>query len=312
MTDKNNQTSGQNSGQRFGAVALLGATNAGKSTLINALVGEKVSIVSRKVQTTRFQIRAILTHDNSQIVLVDTPGFFKPARKFDRAMIASAWQSLDDVEAVAFLVDASRPFSHKKQGAYLEKIAQTVDERNRILILNKVDQTKKENLLKMAVDINALCPFDQTFMISALNNDGVADIKKWCANAMPEGEWVYGDDELTTLPNRLLAAEITREKIYDRLHQELPYKMAVITESFTESDDKKGLAIRQVVVIEDKNHKGIVLGRQGQTLKTIGSAARAELIDIFQCPVHLELFVQHRQNWLDKDEAFIEYGYDDI
>ena len=302
----------QNTTKRFGAVALLGATNAGKSTLINALMGEKVSIVSRKVQTTRFQIRAILTHEQSQIVMVDTPGFFKPSRKFDRAMIAAAWQALDDVEVAAFLIDAARPFDQRKQQEYLEKIAKATDEENRILILNKVDEAKKDNLLKIASAINAICPFARTFMVSALNNDGVDDIKNWMADAMPEGEWVYPEDELTTLPNRLLAAEITREKIYDRLHQELPYKMAVITEEFAESRDKKGLAIRQVIVIEDKRHKGIVLGRQGQTLKIIGSAAREELMDIFQCSVHLELFVQHRENWLDKDEAFLEYGYGDI
>lgn len=300
-----------NKTKRFGAVALIGATNAGKSTLTNALIGEKVSIVSRKVQTTRFQIRAILIHKASQIVLVDTPGFFKPTRKFDRAMVAAAWQSLDDVEVAAFLIDAARPFDMRKQQDYLEKIAKTVDEPNRILILNKVDEAKKDNLLKIAASVNAVCPFARTFMVSALNNDGVDDIKNWIADAMPEGEWVYPEDELTTLPDRLLAAEITREKIYDRLHQELPYKMAVITEAFAESHDKKGIAIRQVVVIEDKRHKGIVLGKQGQTLKIIGSAAREELMDIFQCPVHLELFVQHRENWLDKDEAFLEYGYNE-
>jgi len=298
--------------KKFGAVALLGATNAGKSTLINSLVGEKVSIVSRKVQTTRFQIRAILTHQQSQIVLVDTPGFFKPSRKFDRAMIAAAWQSLDDVEIIAFLIDAARPFDLKKQQVYLEKIAQTVNEENRILILNKVDMASKNNLLKISATMNAICPFARTFMVSALNNDGITDIKDWIAHAMPEGEWIYPEDELTTLPNRLLAAEITREKIYDRLHQELPYKMAVVTEEFIQTHDRKSISIRQVVVIEDKRHKGIVLGRQGQTIKIIGSAARAELMDIFQCPVHLELFVQHRENWLDKDEAFLEYGYDNI
>lgn len=296
-------------GKRFGAVALIGATNAGKSTLINGLVGEKVSIVSRKVQTTRFQIRAIMTYGPAQIVLVDTPGFFKPSRKFDRAMIAAAWQSLDDVDAAAFLVDASRPFDRKVQSAYLEKIAADTAENTRILILNKVDKAKKENLLRLTAEINALCPFERTFMISALSGDGVGDIREWMAAAMPEGDWAYPEDELTTLPNRLLAAEITREKIYDRLHQELPYRIAVQTETFAPSGDGKGIAIRQVVIIEDKKHKGIVLGRQGQTLKIIGSAARADMAEIFQCPVHLELFVQHRENWLDKDEAFIEYGY---
>lgn len=298
--------------ERFGGVALVGATNAGKSTLINAMVGEKVAITSRKVQTTRFQIRAILTYEQSQIVLIDTPGFFKPRRKFDRAMIASAWQSLDEVEIVAFLVDASKPFDKRKQMPYIEKIAADKDESHRILILNKVDQANKTALLQMAQEINTKCPFAAIFMVSALQNDGVSDIIKWCAQNVPAGEWGYPADELTTLPNRLLAAEITREKIYNRLHQELPYRIAVQTEAFEQSDNKKGLAIRQVVIIEDDKHKGIVLGKQGQTLKTIGSESRAELTELFGCPVHLELFVQHRAHWLDKDEAFAEYGYDAV
>jgi GTP-binding protein Era len=292
--------------KRFGGVALVGATNAGKSTLLNAMIGEKLAITSRKVQTTRFQIRAILTKDQSQIVFIDTPGFFKPRRKFDRAMIATAWQSLDDVEVAALLIDASKPFDQSKQMAYITKIMESKDEDNRILILNKVDDANKMKLLEMAQKIQSLCPFSQIFMVSALNNDGVQDIVKWCANAMPLGEWVYDADELTTMPSRILAAEITREKIYDRLHQELPYQMAVETEAFEDADNKKGLAIRQVIIIEDNKHKGIVLGRAGATLKIIGSEARAEMADIFQCPVHLELFVQHRANWLDKDEAFID------
>lgn len=225
-------------------------------------------------------------------------------------MIAAAWQSLDDVEIVAFLVDASKPFDKRKNMEYLEKIAKDKDEAHRILILNKVDAVHKIQLLKIAQEINALCPFAAIFMVSALNNDGVADVVKWCADHVPEGEWAYPEDELTTLPNRLLAAEITREKIYDRLHQELPYRIAIETEAFDESDNKKGLAIRQVIIIEDEKYKGIVLGKQGQTLKIIGSEARAELMDLFGCPVHLELFVQHRANWLDKDEAFLDYGFE--
>lgn len=292
--------------KRFGGVALVGATNAGKSTLVNAMVGEKIAIVSRKVQTTRFQIRGILTHKNSQILLIDTPGFFKPRRKFDRAMIASAWQSLDDVEIAAFLVDASKPYDAKKQSAYLEKIAASKDENHRILILNKVDEANKKSLLTTAQKIHETCPFAQIFMISALNNDGVKDVIEWCANTVPEGDWVYEEDDLTTLPSRLLAAEITREKVYDRLHQELPYQIAIETEAFKEADNGNGYVIRQIVIIEDKKHKGIVLGKQGQTLKAIGSAARQDLMEIFECPIHLELFVQHRERWLDKDEAFID------
>jgi GTP-binding protein Era len=290
--------------QKFGAVALIGATNAGKSTLTNAMVGEKIAITSHKVQTTRFQIRGILTKDNAQIVLVDTPGFFKPRRKFDRAMIGAAWQALDDVEIVAFLIDASKPFDERKQGAYLEKIINATDVENRILILNKVDEAPKKRLLEIAGKINQTCAFDQTFMVSALNGSGVDDIVDYCAKKIPDGEWVYEEDDLTTLPNKLLAAEITREKIYDRLHQELPYKIAVETEEYKPSDNGVGLAISQIVILENKKHKSIVLGKQGQTLKAIGSQARAELKEIFECPVHLTLYVQHRENWMDKDEAF--------
>jgi len=291
--------------QKFGAIAFIGATNAGKSTLTNAMVGEKVAITSHKVQTTRFQIRGILTHEKSQIVLVDTPGFFKPRRKFDRAMITAAWDALEDVEIAAFLIDASRPYNEAKQSHYLDKILKMTAEENRILILNKVDETPKKRLLEIAAKVNQACPFDQTFMISALKGAGVSDIVQYCADKVPGGEWVYDSQDLTTMPNRLLAAEITREKIYDRLHQELPYKIAVETEDYKPSDDGKGIAISQIIIIEDKKHKSIVLGKQGQTLKKIGLQAREELMELFQCPVHLQLYIQHRENWMDKDEAFI-------
>ena len=290
--------------KKFGAVALIGATNAGKSTLTNALVGEKVAIISHKVQTTRFQIRGIAMYENSQIVLIDTPGFFKPRRKFDRAMIAAAWQSLEDVEICAYLIDASKPFSMGRHKEYLDRITKETEETNRILILNKVDCAPRKNLLMIAAKMNEACPFAQTFMVSALTGSGVEDVKKYLASQMPEGEWVYPPDDLTTLPDRLLAAEITREQIYARLHKELPYHIAVETEDYGPSDDGKGIAISQVVIIEDKKHKPIVLGKQGQTLKIIGAEARAELSKLFGCPVHLKLFVQHRDNWLDKDEAF--------
>ena len=293
--------------QKFGAVALIGATNAGKSTMTNALVGEKVAIISHKVQTTRFQIRGILVEGNSQIVLVDTPGFFKPRRKFDRAMIAAAWQSLEDVEICAYLIDAAKPFSLNRHKAYLDKIMEETEEENRILILNKVDCAPRKNLLSIAAQANEYCAFNRVFMVSALNGSGINDIKTYLAEQMPEGEWVYEADDLTTLSDRMLASEITREQIYARLHQELPYKIAVETEDYGPSDNGDGIAISQIIIIEDKKHKSIVLGKQGQTLKTIGSEARKELMQIFDCPVHLKLFVQHRENWLDKDEAFIAF-----
>lgn len=290
--------------KKFGAVGLIGATNAGKSTLTNALVGEKVAIISHKVQTTRFQIRGIMIEGASQIVLIDTPGFFQPRRKFDRAMIAAAWQSLEDVDICAYMIDASRPFAMNRHKDYLDKIAKETTEANRILVLNKVDCAPRKNLLHIAAAINEACPFAQTFMISALTGSGVQDVRAYLAAHMPEGEWVYPADDLTTLPDRLLTAEMTREKIYARLHKELPYHIAVETESYEPSDDGKGIAISQVVIIEDKKHKPIVLGKQGQTLKTIGTDARQELSALLQCPVHLKLFVQHRENWMEKDEAY--------
>jgi GTP-binding protein Era len=289
--------------KRFGAVALIGATNAGKSTLTNALVGEKVAITSHKVQTTRFQVRGIAIHEQSQMMLIDTPGFFQPRRKFDRAMIAAAWDSLEDVDACLYLIDASKPFSLKKHQDYLDVLLKETREDARILVLNKVDQAPRKNLPVIAATMNEACPFAKTFMVSALSGDGVKDIKGSLAAMMPLGEWAYEGDTLTTLPDRLLAAEITREQVYARLHKELPYHIAVETEEYGESNDGKGIALSQIIIIENKKHKPIILGKQGQTLKAIGSEARAELSRLHGCPVHLKLFIQHRPNWMDKDEA---------
>ena len=293
----------QDKPQKFGAIALIGATNAGKSTLVNAMVGEKVAITSHKVQTTRFQIRGIALHENAQMVLVDTPGFFKPRRAFDRAMVATAWQSIEDVEVVAFLVDVSKPIDTQKQMEYMDRIKSMTKTEDRILILNKVDTAPRTRLLQAAQELNALCPFDQTFMVSALTGSGVADVVQYCASRMPEGPWVYDADDVTTLPNLIFAAEITREKIYERLHRELPYHIAVETEKFEPSDNGQGYAISQIIILENEKHKPILLGKGGQTLKTIGSLARQDMMEAFQCPVHLNLFVQHRERWLDKDEA---------
>ena len=286
---------------------MIGATNAGKSTLTNAMVGEKIAITSHKVQTTRFQIRGIAMHETAQIVIIDTPGFFKPRRAFDRAMIAAAWDALEDVEITAFLVDASKPFDEGKQKPYLDKIIGETQTENRILILNKVDQAAKDTLLTLTARLNALCAFDRTFMVSALTGSGVSDILDYCAKTLPEGEWVYDPDEVTTLPARVMASEITREKIYERLHQELPYKIAVETERFEPADNGKGYAISQLVIIEDKKHKPIILGKGGQTLKTIGTMAREAMMMCFECPIHLHLHIQHRERWMDKAEAFSQF-----
>jgi GTPase len=289
---------------RSGFVALLGATNAGKSTLVNRLVGTKVSIVSHKVQTTRALIRGIVTKDRTQIVLIDSPGIFTPKRRLDRAMISTAWQGAGDADIILFIVDAERGFSGDA-GAILASLK---DKKQRAaLVLNKVDRVEPPKLLALTTEANASVQFERTFMISALNGSGCDDLLNWLASALPQGPWFYPDDQVTDLPMRSLAAEITREKLFERLHQELPYASHVETEKWEEM--KNGdVRIQQVIYVQRESQKKIVLGHQGGTIKAIGQAARIELAEILEQKVHLFLFVKVRENWGDDPERYREMG----
>jgi GTPase len=291
---------------RSGFVALLGATNAGKSTLVNQLIGSKVSIVSHKVQTTRALIRGILTAGVAQIVLVDTPGIFKPRRRLDRAMISSAWLGAKDADIVLFIVDAERGFAGDT-GAILDSLK---DSKNRnVLVLNKVDRVEPPKLLELATYASTTVNFEKVFMISALNGSGCKDMINWMSEAVPHGPWYYPEDQISDLPMRNLAAEITREKLYDRLHQELPYHSHVETEKWEEM--KNGdVRIQQVIYVERESQKKIVLGHKGGTIKAIGQASRTDLAAILEQKVHLFLFVKVRENWGDDPERYREMGLD--
>ena len=288
---------------RAGFVALIGAPNAGKSTLMNRLVGTKVSIVTHKVQTTRAIIRGIATHDNAQIVFVDTPGIFKPRRKLDEAMVVTAWGGAKDADLVALLIDAERGVTDEV-AAILRGLSEV--RQPKILILNKIDAVAREKLLELTAKANELAGFDRTFMVSALKGDGCSDLMEYLAQAMPQGPFLYPEDDVSDLPMRQLAAEITREKLYLRLHQELPYASHVETESWKETD--KGVRIDQAIYVERDSQKKIIIGKRGETIKAISTAARKELTEILEKPVHLFLFVKVRENWVNDPERYREMG----
>ena len=291
---------------RSGFVALIGAPNAGKSTLLNQLVGTKVSIVTHKVQTTRALVRGIATHGAAQIVFVDTPGIFRPRRRLDRAMVTTAWGGARDADLVLVLIDAERGIKGDA-AAILENLDGV--RQPKVLVLNKVDRVKRENLLKLAADANDKVAFERTFMVSALTGSGCADLLDWLAERLPQGPWYYPEDQISDLPMRQLAAEITREKLYLRLHQELPYSSHVETEKWEERQDGS-VRIEQVIYVERDSQKKIVLGHKGETIRAIGEAARKEIGDILEQPVHLFLFVKVRENWGDDPERYREMGLD--
>jgi len=301
MTD---ETLGQQTATRCGFVALIGAPNVGKSTLVNALVGSKVTIVSRKVQTTRALIRGIVIEDNAQIILVDTPGIFAPRRRLDRAMVSTAWSGAHDADLVCVLLDAKAGIDEEAQAilAKLESVAHP-----KILVLNKVDLVQREKLLAIAQAANERIRFEHTFMISALSGDGVDDLRRTLAQMVPEGPFHYPEDQMSDAPMRHLAAEITREKIYSHLHQELPYQSTVETESWTDRKDKS-VRIEQTIYVERESQRKIVLGKGGVTIKSIGAQARAEIAEIMGVPVHLFLFVKVRENWGDDPDRYREMG----
>jgi GTPase len=291
---------------RCGFVALIGAPNVGKSTLVNALVGSKVTIVSRKVQTTRALIRGIVIEDNAQIILVDTPGIFSPKRRLDRAMVSTAWSGAHDADLVCVLLDAKAGIDEEAE-AILAKLA-TV-KHPKILVLNKIDLIPREKLLALAQAANDRMKFENTFMISALSGDGVDDLRKTLAKMVPPGPFHYPEDQMSDAPMRHLAAEITREKIYRQLHQELPYQSTVETDSWTERKDKS-IRIEQTIFVERESQRKIVLGKGGATIKSIGADSRKEIAEIVGVPVHLFLFVKVRENWGDDPDRYREMGLD--
>lgn len=292
--------------RRCGFVALIGAPNAGKSTLLNALVGTKVSIVSRKVQTTRGLVRGIAIEGSSQIVFVDTPGIFAPRRRLDRAMVASAWSGAGEADVVALLVDTCRGLD-EEANAILAALSAFPNPK--VLILNKIDAVLRPTLLALAADANAKLGFAETFMISALKGQGLQRLREKLAALMKPGPWLYPEDQIADAPLRSLAAEITREKMFERLHDELPYQTTVETESWTEQKDGSA-RIEQTIYVTRDAHKKIVIGEQGKMIKSIGSAARRDIAEAAEQPVHLFLFVKVRENWMDDPERYRQMGLD--
>ncbi|NGO53963.1 GTPase Era [Allomesorhizobium camelthorni] len=289
---------------RSGFVALIGAPNAGKSTLVNQLVGAKVSIVTHKVQTTRAIVRGIATHKNAQIVFVDTPGIFRPRRRLDQAMVTTAWGGAKDADVVLVLIDAERGIKGDAD-AMLTNLADV--RQPKILVLNKLDRVKPESLLALAATANERVDFQRTFMVSALTGAGCDAILDHLAETLPVGPWFYPEDQISDLPMRQLAAEITREKLYLRLHQELPYSSHVETEKWEEKPDGS-VRIEQVIYVERDSQKKIVLGHKGETIRSIGQAARKDIGEILEQKVHLFLFVKVRENWGDDPERYREMG----
>lgn len=292
-------------GQRCGFIAVIGAPNAGKSTLVNALVGAKVSIVSHKVQTTRVPVRGIATEGEAQLVFIDTPGLFAPRRRLDQAMVEAAWGGTRDADVVVLLVDAAKGLEEDVE-RILDKLKDARE--TLVLVLNKIDRVAaKETLLALAATLQNRAPFKDVFMISALAGDGVADLRRYLAAHVPEGPWHYPAEDISDAPLRLLAAEITREKIYNRLHDEVPYATTVETTSWQERKDRS-VRIEQTIYVARDGQKAIVLGKGGQTIKQISTEARQELAGILERPVHLFLFVKVRAGWQDDPERYREMG----
>ncbi|MGH1453755.1 MAG: GTPase Era [Paracoccaceae bacterium] len=293
---------------RAGFVALIGEPNAGKSTLTNRMVGAKVSIVTHKVQTTRARIRGVAIEGDAQIVFVDTPGLFQPRRRLDRAMVAAAWGGAADADIVVLLIEAHRGITDGVE-RIIEGLADIGKGRKVALAINKIDRVQSEVLLKLASDLNERFDFVQTFMISAERGHGVDALREWLAGELPEGPWLYPEDQIADLPMRMIAAEMTREKLTLRLHQELPYQLTVETEGWEERKDGSA-RIDQIVYVMRDGHKGIILGNKGETIKAISKASREELEEFLGRRVHLFLQVKVRANWLEESERYTEMGLD--
>ncbi len=293
---------------RAGFIALIGEPNAGKSTLLNRMVGAKVSIVTHKVQTTRARIRGVAIEGEAQLVFVDTPGLFEPRRRLDRAMVAAAWGGAADADIVVLLVEAHRGVTEGVE-RILEKLGEIAHGRPVALAINKIDRVRAETLLGLTQELNDRFPFARTFLISAEKGHGTDDLRRWLAETLPEGPWLYPEDQIADLPLRTIAAEITREKLTLRLHQELPYQLTVETESWQERDDGS-VRIDQVIYVARDGHKGIVLGRRGETVKAVSQAARAELEEFLGRRVHLFTQVKVRPGWQEEAERYAQIGLD--
>ena len=293
---------------RSGFVALIGEPNAGKSTLLNKMVGAKISIVTHKVQTTRTRIRGVSIDDQSQIIFVDTPGLFEPRRRLDRAMVAAAWSGVADSDITLLLVEAHRGLTEG-----VEKIISSIFETGLngklALVINKIDKVDVNDLLSLSKEINASYPFTETFMISAEKGKGVDDLKRWLGSNLPEGPWLYPDDQISDMPLRMIAAEITREKLTLRLHQELPYQLTVETEKWEEKPDKS-VRIEQMIYLSRSGHKGIVLGKKGETIKAVSIASRLSIEEFLGSKVHLFLRLKVREKWMEETERYSEMGLD--
>ncbi len=293
---------------RAGFVALIGEPNAGKSTLLNRMVGAKVSIVTHKVQTTRARIRGVAIEGESQLVFVDTPGLFQPKRRLDRAMVAAAWGGAADADVIVLLIEAHRGIT-----AGVKNILKGLDDigegRTIALAINKIDKVQSETLLQLTQEMNDRYPFVETFMISAEKGHGVKQLREWLAARVPEGPWLYPEDQIADLPMRMIAAEMTREKLTLRLHQELPYQLTVETEEWEERKDGSA-RVDQIIYVMRDGHKGIILGKKGETIKAVSQAARAELEEFMDRKIHLFLQVKVRPNWLEEKERYSEMGLD--
>ena len=298
----------QDAVQHAGFVALIGEPNAGKSTLLNRMVGAKVSIVTHKVQTTRARIRGVCMEGAAQIVFVDTPGLFRPRRRLDRAMVAAAWGGAADADIVVLLVEAHRGLTEGVQNI-LDALKERGANQKIALAINKIDRVKAESLLALSQALNTAFPFVETFMISAERGYGVDKLREWLAGELPVGPWFYPEDQIADLPMRMIAAEVTREKLTLRLHEELPYQLTVETEKWEDRPDGS-TRIDQIVYVARDGHKGIVLGNRGETIKAIGQAARAEIKEFLDREVHLFLQVKVRPNWKEESERYSEMGLD--
>ena len=292
---------------RCGFIAALGAPNAGKSTLTNALVGEKVSIVSPKVQTTRTRVLGIYMDGPAQVLLVDTPGIFDPQKRMDRAMVAAAWNGAKDSDLSMLLIDASRSKAFEEAKAIIDVLVEK--KRKVILVLNKIDLIKRDTLLSLSERLNDIGEFEATFMVSAKTGNGVEELKSYLSEIVPESPWLYPEDQASDMPSRLLAAEITREKLFIQLHQELPYATTVETEEW-EQFDNGSIRIAQVIFVQRDTQRAIVLGKGGAKIKRIGQDSRRELKEIFGTDVHLKLFVKVRENWQDDPSRYSVWGLD--